>query len=164
MYMCLCVLYICTCMYMYIYICICSMYVCMYVYMFGFFTSVSNKNCRDPCFLIFPRIFHLAFAISKIFMISCGFSYVTVWTVTCPRRLSSPLTLETRVYFQSSQCGICGVSGGTGTVFLRVIRFFLSKCSFHKRSIFIRLSFRGWTLGPLEDTVHPKNNKQLFFE
>ena len=95
-------------------------------------------------------------------MLSWAFFYVTFWAVPCLRRLVIAYHTGDSSSFLG-QCGICGVSGDTLTVFLRDIRVFLSKCSFHKRSIFIHLSFKCWTLGPLEAAVHPKNSKQLFF-
>ena len=59
----------------------------MYVCMLGFFTSFSNKKSRDPCFRLFPQVFHTIFAIIKALMISWDFSYVPFWAVPCLSRL-----------------------------------------------------------------------------
>jgi hypothetical protein len=49
---------------------------------------------------------------------------------------SQPLTTVARVCARVSSCGICGGQSGTGTDFLRVLRFPLS-ISFHCGSILI---------------------------
>jgi hypothetical protein len=45
-----------------------------------------------------------------------------------------PLTAEARVRYRFNKCGICSGQGGTGKVFLRVLRFSPVNVSFHRRS------------------------------
>ena len=97
-------------------------------------------------------------------MISWEFSYVTFWAVPCLRQLVVAYHPgDSSLFADQSVWDLWCIRWYWDIFFLRILRFFLSKCSFHERSIFIRLSFRGWTLGPLEDTVHPKNNKNYFW-
>ena len=145
-------------------VCVCVYAVCIYVRMLNFFNFVSNKSSKDPCVLLFPRIFHTVFTIIKALIVSLGVLFCHLLGRTLSQAVSRRLSPR-RLEFISRAVNVGFVVYPVVLVqfFLRVIWFFLSKCSFHKRSIFIRLSFRCCTLGPLEAAVHPKNNKQLLF-